>query len=325
MKKLILRVLTMLGLLLVLGIGALVVKFFVLSPRSRPAPLVTAPSTPEIIARGDYLVNHVTGCTGCHSPVQDDKPGDRPVEGKLGAGRDFGELPGFPGHLRAPNLTPDKETGIGRYTDGEVLRAMREGVGKDGHALFPQMPYLTYAKTLSDDDALAIVAYLRTLPAVSNDPGRMEVKFPVSMFIRAVPAPLTASPPPAPLPSNTLARGQWLLQVCSCGDCHDGVDSHRQKVAGQAMAGGQKFPLAAGKGSAIAANITSDKATGIGSYTDADLRRVLDEGKNKAGRSLYVMPWSYYAGLTKEDKDALVLAIRTIPAVANAVAPSQIE
>ena len=78
--------------------------------------------------------------------MQEDKPGDPPVEGKLGAGRDFGDLPGFPGHLRAPNLTPDKETGIGNFTDGEILRAMREGIGRDGRALFPQMPFQTYAQ-----------------------------------------------------------------------------------------------------------------------------------------------------------------------------------
>ena len=325
MKKLVVRLLKALGVLLTLAVLGLVVRFYVLAPKSRPAPSVAAPTSPEAIAKGKYLVEHVAACVGCHSPVQEDKPGEPPVAGRLGAGRDFGELPGFPGHLRAPNLTPDKETGIGNHTDGEVLRAMREGVAKDGHALFPQMPFQTYAQTLADDDALAIIAYLRTLPPVKNDPGRMEVKFPVSMFIRAVPKPLEAAPPPAPAPSDKMARGKWLLQVCSCGDCHDGVDSHRQKVPGQAMAGGQTFPLPNGKGVAIAPNITSDKATGIGSYSDADLRRVLDEGKGKTGRYLYVMPWSYYSGLTNEDKEALVAALREVPAVPNPVAPSQIK
>lgn len=325
MKRLIVRVLEGLGVLLILAVLALVVKFYGLSPRSRPAPTVVASTGPEAIAKGKYLVDHVAGCLGCHSPVQDDKPGDAPVVGRLGAGRDFGDLPGFPGHLRAPNLTPDKETGIGNHTDGEVLRAMREGVGKDGHALFPQMPFQTYGAMLADDDALAIIAYLRSLPPVKNDPGRMEVRFPVSMFIRAVPKPLEATPAPAPAPSAKMARGKWLLQVCSCGDCHDGVDSHRQKVSGQAMAGGQTFPLPNGKGVAVAPNITSDKATGIGAYSDEDIRRVLDEGKGKAGRYLYVMPWSYYAGLTNEDKDALVAALREIPAVTRPVAPSEIK
>lgn len=325
MKKIIVRVLGGIAALLLLAILGLVVKFYVLSPKSRAAPSVTAPTTPEAIARGKYLVNNVAACTGCHSPVQEDKPGDPPVEGKLAAGRDFGDMPGFPGRIRAPNLTPDKETGIASMSDGEILRAMREGIGRDGRALFPQMPYETYAKTLSDEDALSIVAYLRTLPAVKNDPGRLQVNFPVSMFIRGVPQPLASSPPAPPPASDKLARGKWLLQVCSCGDCHDSVDDHRQKIPGKAFAGGQPFPLPNGKGTAISPNITSDKATGIGAYSEADLRRVFDEGKSKSGRNLYTMPWSYYRGMTQEDKDALIVALQQIPAVSNIAPPSQIK
>jgi len=325
-KKIIRRVLGALVVLVLLAIVGLLVKFYVLSPRSRPAPAMTAQASPEALERGKYLVNHVAACIGCHSPVQEDKPGDPPVEGRVGAGRDFGDWgPDVPFHLRAPNLTPDKETGIGSMTDGEVIRAMREGIGRDGRALFPQMPYVTYAQTLSDEDALAIVAYLRTLTPIKNDPGRTSIKFPVSMFIRGVPKPLEGSPPKAPAPSDKLARGKWLLDVCSCHDCHDSVNSKMQKLAGKGLAGGMKFPLPNGKGVAVAPNITPDKATGIGAYSDDDLRRVFDEGKGKTGRFLYTMPWSYYGGLTKEDKEALIAALREVPAVVNAVAPSQIK
>lgn len=317
MKKVLVRGAGALGAIVGVAVVGLVAKFYVLSPASRPAPDMKAPSSPEAVARGKYLVEHVTGCTGCHSPVDDTKPGDPPIEGKRGAGRDFGPMGEAPFRLRSHNLTPDKETGIGSWTDGEVVRAMREGIGKDGHVLFPQMPWQTYAKGISDDDALAIVAYLRTLPAVKNDPGKTEVKFPVSMFIRGLPKPLTASPPPAPAPTDKLARGRWLLDVCSCHDCHDSVTPRMEKVPGKGLAGGMRFPLP--KGDVFAANITSDAATGIGSYSDEDLRRVLDEGKNKAGRYLYVMPWSYYSGLTREDKDALIAALREVPAVGNVV------
>ncbi len=307
-------------LLVVIGVS---VKFYGLSPKSRPAPDVKAPNTPEAIARGKYLVNNVAACVGCHSPVQEDKPGDRPVEGKLGSGRDFGPWEGAPFHLRAPNLTPDPDTGIGKYTDGEILRGIREGIGKDGHALFPMMPYPTYAKTLSDDDALAIIAYLRTLPPIKNDPGKTEVKFPVSMFIRGAPQPLTQSAPPPP--TEKMARGKWLLEVCSCHDCHDSFDGKRQPIEGKALGGGAKFPLPNGKGTAIASNISSDKATGIGAYTDDDIRRVFTEGKGKSGRSLYTMPWSYYGGMTEEDREALIAALRAEPPVVNAVPPSDIK
>jgi cytochrome c553 len=325
MKKIIVRVLGALAALLVLAILGVVVKFFVLSPASRPPPEVKAPTSAEAIERGRYLAHNVAACIACHSPVSEDKPGDPLVEGKLAGGRDFGNLPGFPGHLRAPNLSSDKESGIGNFTDGEVLRAMREGVGRDGRALFPQMPYRTYAQTLSDDDALAIIAYFRSLPPQKSNPGRIEINFPVSMFIRGAPAPLAAPPPPPPPASDKLARGNWLLSVCSCHECHDGLDGRRQKIPGREFAGGGKFPLPNGKGVAIAPNISSDKATGIGAYSDDDLRRVFDEGKGKAGRFLYIMPWAYYTGLTKEDKEALLLALRAAPPVSSMVAPSQIQ
>ncbi|MBK6695242.1 MAG: c-type cytochrome [Myxococcales bacterium] len=325
MKKLLGRIGLALAALIALAVLSIVVKFFVLSPKMRPAQDLKAPTSPEAIARGKYLVDHVTGCLGCHSPVQDDKPGDLVVPGKLGAGRDFGVWEGAPFRLRSANLTPDKQFGIGNWTDGEVVRAMREGVSKDGRALFPQMPYLTYAETLSDDDALAIVAYLRTLAPLASDPGRTEIQFPVSMFIRAAPKPLTQSPPPAPPVTDKLARGRWLMRVGSCNDCHDSVNERMEKLPGKALAGGFKFPLAPGKGYVIAPNITSDKATGIGAYSDDDLRRVFDEGKGKAGRFLYVMPWSYYAGLTKDDKEALITALREVPAVSNVVPPSQVK
>jgi len=325
MKKIIKRVLAVIGALLVLAILGMVAKFFVLSPKTRPAPNMTAPNTPEALARGKYLVNHVAGCIGCHSPVQESVPGEPPVEGKVGAGRDFGVWPGAPFHLRAHNLTPDKETGIGDWTDGEVIRATREGIGKDGHVLFPQMPYQTYAKTLSDDDALAIVAYLRTLPAVKNDPGKTTVDFPVSMFIRAAPQPVEKSPPPPPPASDKLARGNWLLAVSSCNDCHDSRNGKGQKIPGKTLAGGMKFSLPNGRGFAIASNITSDKATGIGAYSDDDLRRVFEEGKDKSGRFLYVMPWSYYKGMTAEDKEALIFALRAVPPNPNIVPASDIK
>ena len=325
MKKILVRAALALVALVGLAAAAVAIKFYVLSPALHAAPDVHAPTSAEAVARGKYLVEHVTGCTGCHSPVQDDKPGDFPVPGRLGAGRDFGDMPGAPFHLRAPNLTPDRDTGIGAWTDGEVLRAMREGVSRDGRPLFPQMPYLTYARTLTDDDALSIIAYLRTLTPMANDVGRTEVGFPVSMFVRAAPAPL-ASPPPAPPPSSDkLARGNWLLAVASCHDCHDSVDARWEKIPGKALAGGARFILAGGRGYAIAPNITADPATGIGAYSDDDLRRVFQRGQGKSGRSLYVMPWSFYAGLTPDDQDALIVALRAVPPVVNAVEPTQVR
>lgn len=320
--KIVKRVLLVFAALLVLAISAVAVKFYVLSPKQRVAPEVKAPSTPEAIERGRYLANHVAVCVGCHSEVDMTKSGEPMLPGRIGSGRDFGEIPGFPGRMRASNLTPDPETGIGNISDGQLLLAMREGIGHDGHVLFPMMPYPTYAKALSDADALAVIGYLRTLAPIKNDPGRSEVKVPVSMFIRGVPQPLTASPPAPPPATDPLARGNWLLAVASCHDCHDAFDKRRQPLAGKELSGGAEFPMPGGKGSIFAANITSDPATGIGAYSDEDVLRVLNEGVSKSGRTLYGMPWPYYAGMTDEDKRALIAALRRVPPVSNVIPAS---
>jgi hypothetical protein len=267
-------------------------------------------------------VNNIAGCLGCHSKIDDSKPGDFFFPGTEGQGRDFGEIPNYPIHIRARNITPDKATGIGDWTDGEIVRAMREGVSRDGSPLFPQMPYRTYAQTMSDDDALAIVSYLHTLKPVNNNPGRTEVKFPISMFIRGVPQPIEKSPPPPPPASDKLARGNWLISACSCHDCHDGVNERMEKIPGKELAGGAHFPLSGDKYVNVP-NITQDKATGIGAYTDDDLKRIFEEGKGKDGRDLFMMPWSYYRGMTAEDKEALFTALREVKPVANLVLPSK--
>lgn len=316
-------VLLILVLVLLAG-GAAGAYFYGLHPKLRPPPQLTAPSTPEAIAHGRYLATHVAMCVSCHSETDLGAPGDPVKPGRLGSGKVFPELPDFPGRIRTPNLTPDRTHGLGAWTDGEIVRAIREGVSRDGRALFPMMPYRTYARTLSDDDALAIVAYLRTLPAIDHDPGPMEVKFPVSMFIRTAPRPLGASPPPAPGGRDRLARGRWLLEIMSCADCHT-PSRQGEPVEGKAFAGGGAFGPWPGGGMLYASNITGDRATGIGSYTDEDLLRVFNEGKNKAGQSLYLMPWSEMTGLTDDDKAALIAALREIPPVSNLVPASTIK
>lgn len=304
--------------LFVLAVGAVVVKFYVLSPKTAPAKAVTATSDRATVERGEYLARYVYVCTGCHSPVHDELPGEPLYEDKLGFGRDFGELPGFPGHPRARNLTNDKSAGIGAWSDGEVVRAMREGVDNDGRALFPMMPYPTYAKVMSDEDALAIVAYLRSLPTSANDPGRMQLDFPLSMFVRAAPKPLAAAP--APVAPGDPKRGDFLLVACNCTDCHSTYDERHQPLPGMYMAGGNAFPIGT-KGNVYVANITSDPETGIGAWTDAEVFEAIKHGisKTKSDRALYGMPWPHYAGMTDEDVRALVGALRKVPPVKNAV------
>jgi mono/diheme cytochrome c family protein len=309
--------------LAVLAGGAGAAYFYVMHPKSRPAVELKAPSTPEAIERGRYLAMHVTGCIACHSETDFKAPGDPLVAGREGSGKEWPDIPAFPGKLRSPNLTPDK-TGLGDWTDGEIVRAMREGIGRDGRPLFPMMPYGTFATQLSDDDALAIVAYLRSLEPIANRIGPSEIAFPVSMFIRLAPRPVEKPLAAAPDASDPRARGRWLLKTMLCADCHTPMEKG-EPLPGKDYAGGNRFDMPGGGGSVYAPNITSDQATGIGAYTDADLRRVLDEGVGKAGQKLYFMPWPFIRGLTDADKQALIAALREVPPVSNVVPASTIK
>jgi mono/diheme cytochrome c family protein len=305
-----------LGVLLVLAFGAITLFFYVLHPKSRDAPSVKAPTTPEAIERGKYLAWHVTGCVLCHSPIDETKPGDEVIESQLFAGRKFPDEAGFPGTVVGPNLTP---AAIGNWTDGELMRAIREGIAKDGRALFPMMPYPRF-KQLTDEDTLAIIAYLRTVPAQQSALPATELDFPVSMFVRLAPRPVE-SPPPA-WPTDPLARGKILLEVMSCSDCHTPMEKGKQ-IESKAYAGGTKFsgPI----GTVYASNITSDPATGIGAYSDEDLMRAFKEGKGKDGRTLWVMPWRALQGTTDEDLRAVIAALRTLPPISNVVPAPQIN
>ena len=283
-------------------------------PKTRPAPAMNAPSTPDAVERGRYLVEAMTGCAACHSPVDESRPGEFPQEGLKFSGRQWPDDAGFPGKIIAPNITPDPETGIGNWTDGEVVRAIREGVSRDGTPLFPLMNYPEY-RNLSDDDALAIVAYLRTQKPVRRDPGRTDLDFPVNMMIRTAPKPVDSSP--AGLPAAGIERGRAMMKLMLCGDCHTPMDDRGGRLADKHLAGGMRF--AGPWGEIHSANITSHPSAGVGAYSNDDLKRVFREGRNRSGRELWVMPWSVTKNLNDADLDVLIAALREVPANPNLV------
>ena len=186
MLKKILIVLALLVLAVVIGVPAYLYGAY---PKLRPAAQMTAPTTPEAIERGRYLAEAMTGCIACHSPIDESRPGDFPQAGFEYAGRVWPVGSGFPGRLWRPTSAPIRRPASASWTDGEIVRAIREGVSRDGRPLFPLMNYPAY-RDLTDEDVLAIVAYLRTRTPIRRDNGRTELDFPVGMMIRTLPHPL---------------------------------------------------------------------------------------------------------------------------------------
>src|SRR3981081_3005166 len=164
---------------------------------------------PQRLARGKYLVGGVMGCFGCHTDADWSKPGAPPVAGKEGSGHVWSDQ-GMP-WLVASNITPDKETGAGNWSDDTFARAIREGIGHDGRALFPIMSYPSY-REMSDEDLASVIAYVRTVPAVRNQLPTTKMPFPLNFFIQNVPQPLTAAVP-APDQSTPVARGANLAKM----------------------------------------------------------------------------------------------------------------
>ena len=283
-----------------------------LGSRTRPLTNRSFQSTPERLARGRYLAGAVTGCIFCHSPHDWQAPGAPVIESKLAAG-DIFPAEGLPGIVIAPNLTPDPETGAGNWSDDQLARAIREGIGHDGRALFPLMPYENF-RFLPDEDLASIVVYLRSLPTVRNPLPKTEIIFPVKYLIRSVPQPLTM-PVPAENSTDPVARGQQLVRISSCGHCH--TPSERgQRNSALDLAGG--FEMKGPFGTVTTANITPDP-TGISYYTEATFIQAIRTGKVGARQLNPIMPWGMLRDMTDEDLKAMFAYLRTLKPVRHRV------
>ncbi len=283
-----------------------------LGPRMRALTDRKFQPTPERLTRGRYLANYVAGCTDCHSDHDWKAPGAPVIEAKLGAGQVFPGM--FPGAVVAPNITPDPATGAGNWTDDQLARAIREGIGHDGRALFPLMPYENF-RSLSDEDLAAIVVYLRSLPAVRNSLPKTEIIFPVKYLMRSAPEPVTAAVPPPDL-STAQKRGEYLVQIAVCIDCHTPQQKGQYNMA-LAFAGGFEFagtPLP----DVTSANITPDPS-GISYYDENLFLEVMHTGKVKARELSAMMPWIDYGQMTEEDLKAVFAYLRTLKPVHHRV------
>lgn len=298
-----------------------VVVFFVRYPAVGPAPDVHVESTPERLERGRYLALHVALCIDCHSQRDFSRFAGPVVPGTEGSGGEvFDHAVDVPGRIVAPNITP---AALASWTDGEVIRAITEGVSKDGTALFPLMPYYSY-RFLTREDLYSVVAYLRALPPIQKTHAPRHLDFPVNLVVRTLPQ--AASPPPAPNPDDLADYGRYLATVAACADCHtpflNGAPDEARRYTG-----GRVFPYDGGV--VVTPNLTPDPETGLGHWTEEQFVTRFKMYDNEEGRNLdpveigfnTMMPWAMYAGMEERDLRAIYAFLRTLPPVKAAHPP----
>jgi Cytochrome C oxidase, cbb3-type, subunit III len=201
--KMLLVLFVLVLILLVFGISLTIGWRPFIGPRARPLTSRKFEATPQRLERGKYLFNSTAACVDCHSEHNWSGPEREIISDMQGSGEVM-PISDLPGRVVAPNLTPDIATGVGSWTDDQLARAIREGVGYSGQALFPMMPYERY-KHMSDEDLASIVVYMRSLPAIHHELPKTKIIFPVKYLIRTAPEPVTA-PVAAPDPRDPV---QW--------------------------------------------------------------------------------------------------------------------
>ena len=260
---------------------------------------VSGASAETPLERGTYLMQSIAACGNCHTTLGPDGP----VAGmELAGSADFFDLPGM--HINTPNITPDKETGIGSWTDEQIITAIREGRRPDGRMLGPFMPFGMY-RGISDTDVRAIVAYLRQVPAVHH-------VVPRSVF--EVPIPESYGPPVKHVADvsrdDPLAYGAYLAgPVGHCMECHTPWTDAGPDYANRLGAGGNQFP--GPWGVSVSANITP---TGLRTRTDDDIKKIITTGVRPDGAPMLPpMGFAYYQHISSSDLDAIVAYLRSLP------------
>lgn len=262
----------------------------------------------EMIARGRYLAI-TADCAGCHT-----KRGGRPYAGGVELLTPFGTLV-------APNITPDRDAGIGAWTDDEFVAALHDGRGRNGIRLFPAMPYPVYTK-MTREDALAIRAYLQTIQPAPDKIDPNQLPFPLSLrFNMAVWNALNFTPgrlEPDPSKSPEWNRGRYLVDALGhCGTCHTpktllGADKDSAYLQGGTLQGW------------FAPNITADSRTGIGNWSVDKIASYLKTGANSdtiANGDMTEEIVHSSSNMTDDDLKAIAVYLKSIPPGAES-APS---
>lgn len=318
MLRKIFKILIIVVIIIALAVGGLLIYLKKGLPDVGAAPDITIHATPAMIERGAYLANHVTVCIDCHSTREWTKFAGPVIPGTEGKGGEvFDEKMGFPGSFYALNITPFN---LKNWTDGEIYRTITTGVTKDGQALFPVMPYRYYGM-MDPKDVVAIIAYIRTLPAIDNTPPARHIDFPMNFIINTIPQ--KAHPMTLPLKSDTLAYGHYLVEIAGCQECH--TKQEKGKIVGVPFAGGWAFKMP--NGIVRSANLTPDKETGLGNWSMEAFVHFFKSYTGSGyqppvvapGQMQTPMPWNMYAGMDSTDLAAIYTYLHSLEPVKNKV------
>lgn len=273
------------------------VAFAALALYSAGADAQTSP-----LERGKYLATSIAACGSCHTPKGPGPGGEQP--GMELAGGFVIRDDAFT--AVTANITSDKETGIGNWTDAQIVTAIREGKRPDGTIIGPPMP-IEFYRQLSDTDVTAIVAYLRSVKPVSNKVGKSTYNMPL---------PASYGPPVGHVadvsPADPVKYGAYLAgPVGHCMECHTPMVKGELDLANQAGRGGR--PFGGPNGPVVSRNITPHKEDGIGGWSDAEIKRAITQGISKDGSKLSPpMSFAYYARMSDSDLNAILAYLKTL-------------
>jgi mono/diheme cytochrome c family protein len=315
MKKILMWIFGSLGVL----IAGLVLFILIASTKKYDAPYpdIKASTDPELIERGRYLAYGPANCATCHMPmdkiVEVDDTGIQPP---LSGGWTIEIAPGV---FRAPNLTPDEETGIGRLTDAEIARTLRYSVGSDGRLIVPFMPF----QEMSDEDMAAIISFLRSQEPVRHEVLPSKLSFlgkAVVAFGLIKPEGPKNTPPASVAIDTTVEYGAYIANsVANCRGCHTEIDLKTGAYIGKDFAGGALFepdPFSNGY-SFISPNLTPEKTTGVmAAWTEDFFVERFKAGRVHRGSP---MPWGAFSRMNEVEIRAVYRYLQTVEPVARKV------
>jgi len=313
-------VLTLVGAFAAALVAVVGLTFFMMAyPRVSAVPDITVEATAERLVRGKTLYENVMGCVSCHSKRRLDRYSMPPVAGsESGGGMRFGPEAGVPGVVYSSNITP---FALKDWTDGEIYRAITAGLSRDGRVIYPVMPY-SYFGQADTEDIFAVIAYMRTLPEVEATHPEPDIGFWAGLKLRTFPR--DGVPGTRPRESDRARFGQYLVRIGGCADCH--TEFADGGYTGPPYAGGREFEVPE-VGIIRSANITPDKATGIGNWTREQFIEAFSSKSRQDYEAMVVrrdkpntiMPWWEYAGLSQLDISSIYDYLATLKPTSNEV------